>query len=196
MIWVLIVISFTPLLGCTGEPKYTYEEYKKIKFLEEGKENRPISENGLEENNSDQEELQSYYDDLNDYNSYMKEFKSIYDKYTDELLALFDSFDNEQKDIDKKNQYASLIIDYEEKWIADLNELEVPGFLKDYHDFFIDFLKNEVLYYTNFLKEDLVNADISSQKANDSYEKSSLALEAVKESFNDRSENLNLDSPF
>ena len=193
---ILIIISFITLIGCTGELKYTYEEYKKIKFLDAGKESEFIPENELEEDNLNQEELQSYLDDLNDYNSYIKKFTSIYDKYTNELLALFDSFDNEQQDIDKKNQYANSIIDYEEKWIADLNEFEAPSFLKKYSNFFIDFLNNEILFYTYFLEADLVNVDISIQEADDSYNKSLIELEAVKESFNDRSEKLNFDPPF
>ena len=193
---VLIIILLITLIGCTSEPKYTYEEYKKIKFLNADKESKSISENELEEDNSDQEELQSYYDDLNDYNSYIKEFTSIYNKYTNELFILFDNFDNEQQDIDKKNQYANSIIDYEEKWIADLNEFEVPVFLKDYRDFFIDFLNKEILFYTYFLEANLANADISLQEADDSYNKSLIELEVVKESFNDRSEKLNLDPPF
>ena len=193
---VLIIISFITLIGCTGELKYTYEEYKKIKSLNADEKSGSTPENELEEDNLNQEELQSYLDDLNDYNSYIKEFTSIYDKYTNELLTLFDSFDNEQQDIDKKNQYANSIIDYEEKWIADLNEFEVPSFLKEYSDFFIDFLNNEILFYTYFLEADLVNADISVQEADDSINKSLIELEAVKESFNDRSEKLNLDPPF
>lgn len=193
---VLIIISFITLIGCTSELKYTYEEYKKIKFLDAGKESESIPENELEEDNLNQEELQSYLDDLNDYNSYIKKFTSIYDKHTSELLPLFDSFDNEQQDIDKKNQYANSIIDYEEKWIADLNEFEAPSFLKDYSNFFIDFLNNEILFYTYFLEADLVNADISVQEGDDSYNKSLIELEAVKESFNDRSEKLNFDPPF
>lgn len=193
---ILTILLSIILIGCTGEPEYTYEEYKKIKFLEEDKESKPISESELEEDNSDQEELQSYYDDLNDYNSYMKKFTSIYDEYSNELLTLFENFDNEQQDIDKKNQYANLIIDYEEKWIADLNELETPDLLKQYYDLFIDFLDNEILFYSYFLEADLDNADISVQEANNSYEKSSIELEAVKESFNDSAEKLNLDPPF
>jgi len=193
---VLVIISFMILIGCTGEQKYTYEEYKKIKFLDAGKKSGSASENELEEDNLNQDELQSYSDDLNDYNSYMKEFTSIYDTYANELLTLFDGFDNEQQDIDKKNQYAASIIDYEEKWIADLNELEVPGSLKEYSGFFIDFLNNKISFYTHFLEADLANADISLQEANNSYEKSSIELEAVKESFNDRAEKLNLDPPF
>jgi hypothetical protein len=191
---VLITILFIILIGCSSEQKYTYEEYKKIKFIEEGKESESISE--PEEGSSNQEELQSYYDDLNDYNSYMKEFKLIYDKYTNELLTLFDNFDNEQQDLDKKNQYANSIIDYEEKWIADLNELEVPDLLKEYSSLFIDSLNNEILFYTNFLEADIVNADISEQEASGLYEKSSIELKAVKESFNDRAKKLNLDPPF
>jgi len=183
---VLVIVSFITLIGCTGEQKYTYEEYKKIKFLDEDKESEFIPE----------DESQAYFDDLNDYNSYMKKFTSIYDTYTNELLTLFDSFDNEQQDIDKKNQHAASIIDYEEKWIADLNEFEVPSFLKYRHDLFIDYLNNTILYYTYFLEADLVDADISLQKAYDSLEKSSIELEAVKENFNDRAEKLNLDPPF
>ena len=192
----LITILFIILIGCTSEPKYTYEEYKKIKFIDADKESKSTSENELEDGNPDQEELQYYYYDLNDYNSYMKEFTSIYDKYTNVLLTLFDSFDNEQQDLDKKNQYANSIIDYEEKWVADLNELEVPDLLKVYNSLFIDSLNNEILCYTNFLEADTVNADISEQKASDLYEKSSIELEAIKDSFNDRAKKLNLDPPF
>ncbi len=190
-----MLLSIT-LMGCTGEPKYTYEEYKKIKALSTEKETESIPEDKLEEDDASKDELQYFSDDLDDYNSYINEFTSIYDKYTDELFVLFDSFDNEQKDIDKKNQYANSIIDYEEKWIVDLNEIGVPDFLKKYHEFFIDFLNNEILYYTYFLEADLNKADISVQKADDSYGESLIELEAVKENFNSRAEQLNFDPPF
>ena len=126
----------------------------------------------------------------------MEEFRFIYDKYSDELITLIDNFGNETQDLEKKNQHANSIIDCEEKWIADLKEIKVPDFLKKYHDFFLDYLGSEILFYRYFVEADLDEANISEEKADDSYEKSLIELESVKENFNSRAENLNLDPPF
>ena len=49
-------------MSCTGEPKYTYEEYKKIKALSTGKETEYITEDKLEDN-ANKDKLQSFSDD-------------------------------------------------------------------------------------------------------------------------------------
>ena len=67
VILLTILLSIT-LMSCTGEPKYTYEEYKKIKALSTGKETEYITEDKLEDN-ANKDKLQSFSDDLGDYNS-------------------------------------------------------------------------------------------------------------------------------
>ena len=196
VILVLIILFYITLASCIGVPKYTYEEYKKLKAMDTDKDSESIAEDFLADDNDGKVKLQSYSEDINDYYLYIEEFKSIYDRYTNELFTLFDGFDNEKEDIDKKNQYANSIIEYKEKWITDLEEIKVPDFLENYHIFFIDFLNNEILFYLYFLEADLDKADSSVQKADDSYGKSLIELKMVKESFNSRAEELDLDPPF
>jgi len=196
VILVLIILLSTILASCIGEPKYTYEEYKKLKAMDSDKDSEVITKDLLTDDDAGNDELQSYSNDLDDYYLYIEEFKSIYDRYTNELFTLFDSFDNEKEDIDKKNQYANLIIEHEEKWITDLEKIKVPDFLKDYHIYFIDFLNNEVLFYKYFLEADLEKANSSEQEADNAFRNSLVELEAVERIFNDRAERLNLDTPF
>jgi len=193
---VLIILMSTMLISCISEPKYTYEEYKKIKAMNTDKDSEDIAEDFLTDDNTGKDELQSYSNDLNDYYLYMEEFKSVYDRYTSELFTLFDDFDGEKEDINKKNQYADSIIEYEEEWIADLEEIVVPNFLDTYHICFIDYLNNEVLYYKYFLEADLEKANSAAQEADDLRERSFLELEAVEKIFNDRAEELSLEPPF
>ena len=197
MILVLIILlSSTILASCIGEPKYTYEEYKKLKAMDSDKDSDIITEDLPADDDASNDELQSYSNDLDDYYLYIEEFRSIYDRYTNELFNLFDSFDNEKEDIDKKNQYANLIMEHEEKWITDLEKIKVPDFLEDYHIYFIDFLNNEVLFYKYFLEADLEKANSSDQEADNAYENNLVELEAVEKIFNDKAERLNLDPPF
>ena len=184
------------LASCIGEQKYTYEEYKKLKAMNADKSSEAITGDLLADDDTGSAESQSYSGDLNDYYLYIGEFRSIYDRYTNELFALFDSFDDEKEDIDKKNQYAGSIIDLEENWITDLEELEVPDFLEDYHIYFIEFLNNEILFYKYFLETDLEKADSSALEADNAYENSLIELELVEKSFNDRAEKLKIESPF
>jgi len=193
---VLIILMSTMLISCIGEPKYTYEEYKKIKAMNTDKDSEDIAEDFLADDNSEKDELQSFSNDLNDYYLYMKEFKSTYDRYTGELFTLFDDFDSEKEDINKKNQHAASIIEHEEGWISDLKEIVVPGFLDDYHIYFMDYLNNEVLYYKYFLEADLEKAYSSAQEADDLRERSFAELETVEKNFNDRAKELSLEPPF
>jgi len=193
---VLIILLSLTLTSCIGEPKYNYEEYKKLKATDTDKGSEAITEDLLVDDDVGNDELESYSRDLDDYCSYMEEFKSVCNKYTNELFTLFDDFDNEEEDIDKKNLYANLILEYEEKWITDLEEIKVPDFLEDYHIYFIDFLNNEVLFYKYFIEGDLEKANSLRQEPDNAYGNSLIELEAVEEGFNNRAEKLNLERPF
>ena len=143
VILVLIILLSITLVSCIGEPKYNYEEYKKLKAIGTDKGSEAITEDLLVDDDVGNDELESYSRDLDDYCSYMEEFKSVCNKYTNELFTLFDDFDNEEEDINKKNLYANLILEYEEKWITDLEEIKFPDFLEDYHiDNVLEYIKN------------------------------------------------------
>ncbi len=191
----VILINFF-LISCAGEPEYTYEEYRKIKAIDTDESSVSREDLTAEDEQRDEDGLQTYFDDLKDYNLYMKEFRALYDKYSAELITLIDDFGNETQDIDKKYQYAGSIKELEEKWVIDLKEVEVPDFLIGHHDCFIGFLNSDVLYYKYFLEADLEKANDSSQKADEYYEESSIELEAVERSFNERAESFNLELPF
>lgn len=182
------------LLSCTSGPKYTYEEYKKIKAIDADKDGENIDEDHFEDDNSDK--LQSFTNDLNDYYQYIDGFKSIYDKHIAELFILFDDFDNEKEDIDKKNQYADSIIEQEEVWVSDLGELAAPDLLYDYHTIFIDYLNSEILFYKYFLEADLEKADSAAIEADDLRDRSFEELDAAEKDFNDRAVELSLEPPF
>lgn len=180
-------------ISCLGEPKYSYEEYKKIKAMTTDKDSEDTAEDLLMDDN---DKLQSFSKDLNDYYLYTEEFKSIYDRHTSELFILFDDFDGEKEDINKKNQYADSIIEHEERWIADLEEIAVPDLLDNYHICFVDYLNNEVLFYKYFLEANLEKANSFAIKADNSRDRSFIELEDVEKIFNDRAEKLSIEPPF
>ncbi|MCD4670991.1 MAG: hypothetical protein K8S14_11160 [Actinomycetia bacterium] len=186
----------TMLISCISEPKYTYEEYKKIKAMTTDKGREDIAEDLPADDNTGKDELHSFSNDLNDYYLYIEEFRSIYDRHTSELFILFDDFDGEKEDIDKKNHYADSIIAHEEGWIDDLEEIAVPGFLDTYHICFMDYLNKEVLFYKYFLEADLEKANDYAMEADDLRERSFVELEAVEKIFNDRAKKLSLEPPF
>jgi len=190
---VSIILMSALLISCMSEPKYTYEEYKKIKAINADKDNGDKTEDFLADDN---DELQSFSRDLNYYYLYIEEFKSIYDRHTSELFILFDDFDGEKEDIDKKNQYADSIIAHEEGWIDDLEEIVAPDFLDTYHICFMGYLNKEVLFYKYFLEADLEKANSYAMEADDLCERSFVELEAVEKIFNDRAKKLSLEPPF
>lgn len=191
----VILLSFF-LISCSGEPEYTYEEYRKIRSIDNNGSSLSEEDGAVENGTGDEDGLQSYFDDLKDYNLYMEEFRSLYNRYSAELIPLIDDFGNETQDMDKKSQYADSIKDLEERWVIDLKEADVPDFLIEYHDYFIGFLNSDILYYKYFLEANLEEANDSSQKADEYYEESLIELEAVERSFNEKAENLNLELPF
>ena len=173
-ILTLTILMSVLSISCLGEQKYSYEEYKKIKAMTTDKDSEDTAEDLLMDDN---DKLQSFSKDLNDYYLYTEEFKSIYDKHTSELFILFDDFDGEKEDINKKNQYADSIIEHEERWIADLEEIAVPDLLDNYHICFVDYLNNEVLFYKYFLEADLEKGVL--KNVTQGYEESFPALPPV-----------------
>ncbi|MBA7565047.1 hypothetical protein ES708_06718 [subsurface metagenome] len=69
-------------------------------------------------------------------------------------------------------------------------------FLQDYHDFFIEFLNNNKLFYFYFLEPDLDKANEFIQKADEAYSLSLSELDKVKNNFNERARALELEAPF
>jgi len=192
---VLILSSF--IFGCSGEPKYSAEEWEKIKAIRKKESDKETGQvESLDIKNEVQDRIQDYYKDLDEYNNYMQGYVLIHDKYYKELVSLFDNFDKEQEDLNRKNNYAQLIIEEEEKWITELIEMETPVFLQDYHAFFIEFLNNNKLFYFYFLEPDLDKADEFIQKADEAYSLSLSELDKVKNNFNERAYTLELEAPF
>ena len=76
------------LTSCIGEPKYTYEEYKKLKAMDSDKDSEVITEDLLSDGDACNDELQSYSNDLDDYYLYIEEFRSIYDRYCSIYLTV------------------------------------------------------------------------------------------------------------
>jgi len=192
---ILILSSF--IFGCSSEPKYTYEEWEKIKALREKEGSEYYKpEEILDKDNEINDELYNYNQDLKDYNGYIEECRLVYDRHYEAIINLSDSFDGEQEDLDIKNSYAQLIIDEEEEWIYELSDIDVPYFLINHNYYLLEFLNNNKLFYVYFLESNLDEANKFAQKADLAYEKSEDELIIVKEDFNKRAQGLGLPQPF
>lgn len=185
---IFLIILIITGVGCTGAPKYTYEEYKKIKAI-----NRSDSP---EDENMPEEDLESYYDDLDDYNLYMSDFRAIYDKYSGLMVPEIDSFDSEQQDIIKKNEHAELIKQYLNEWIEDLNNLDVPDIMLRYHGSILSYLDKEVLFYDSFLQGEAELVDRYQREVNEALESSEIELESVRSGLRDSAQKSGIEPPF
>ncbi len=188
MIVLFLIILIITGTGCTGSPKYTYEEYKKIKAI-----NRSDSPEG---ENMPEEDLSSYYDDLEDYNLYMNDFRAIYDKYSGLMVPEIDSFDSEQQDIIKKNEHAELIKQYLNEWTKDLNNLGVPDIMLRYHGSILSYLDKEALFYDSFLQGEAGLVESYQREVNEAYENSEEELESVRSGLRDSAQKLGIEPPF
>lgn len=71
---------FTLLTSCIGSPKYTYEEYKKLKAFNEKKDVETVEDD--KDENEGLTDLEVFYKDLDSYNSFISDFMAIYDNYS------------------------------------------------------------------------------------------------------------------
>lgn len=186
------------LVSCSGLPKYTYEEYKKLKAFGESKsgqhETLSSGKTDMEDIDEDiKQQIQSYYDDVNYYNSYISEFRNIYNKYSALLLPAIDGFDSEQFDIDKKNDYARLIKLHMNDWARELEKLYIPGIVGNYHEYIMQYLDNEILFYSNFLDGDAESAEKHQEEANKAYNNSTLELQDIEAELEKRAQMLQLE---
>jgi len=191
----LLLTFFILFTGCTGIPKYTYEEYKKIKAIE-GKKDTGLSEDNTEISNADLSELEIFYKDIDSYNIFISDFTNIYNKYYDLLLPLFDSFDEEQENIDKKTRYAESIIVCHNDWRDEIKEMYVPDFMIVYHNFFQEYLEKEILFYECILEDNIELTEKYQIEASEIYENMEKELKNIKNSFNAKSSELNIEKPF
>lgn len=185
---IFLIILIITGVGCTGAPKYTYEEYKKIKAINRG--------DSPEDENMPEEDMESYYDDLDDYNLYMSDFRAIYDKYSGLMVPEIDSFDSEQQDIIKKNEHAELIKQYLNEWIEDLNNLDVPDIMLRYHGSILSYLDKEVLFYDSFLQGEAELVDRYQREVNEALESSEIELESVRSGLRDSAQKSGIEPPF
>ncbi len=170
----LFIVSTASILGCMGEPRYTYEEYRKLKGLQ------TREEAGEEDLHEDTDDLRSYQRDLEGYNAYLDEFTEIYNRYSQILSPLFEDFDGEQENLDRKNEYASSIKDNLELWAQDLNGVDTPDIMLNYHRHILEYLENEILFYSNFMMGDPELADEYMIKASQALEKGNLQLQNIE----------------
>ncbi|HHT79486.1 MAG TPA: hypothetical protein GXZ93_06830 [Actinobacteria bacterium] len=191
----LLLISLILLTGCVSVPKYTYEEYKKIKALE-GKEGKESSENSMETDNGVSDDLEVFYKDLDAYNNFISEFTGIYSKYYNMLLPLFDNFDSEQEDFDKKTQYAKSIISIHRDWLEEIKEVSVPDIMNKYNGLFRKYLEKEILFYESILRNDIELTEKYQIEASEIYDNIEDELQRIKNNFNSKSSELNIEKPF
>jgi hypothetical protein len=191
----LLLISLILLTGCVSVPEYTYEEYKKIKALE-GKEGKESSENSMETDNGVSDDLEVFYKDLDAYNNFISEFTGIYSKYYNMLLPLFDNFDSEQEDFDKKTQYAKSIISIHRDWLEEIKEVSVPDIMNKYNGLFRKYLEKEILFYESILRNDIELTEKYQTEASEIYDNMEDELQRIKNNFNSKSSELNIEKPF
>lgn len=191
---LLLLISLILFTGCSGLPKYTYEEYKKIKAFNENK-GKETPENA-KDNNEGLTDLEVFYKDMDSYNIFISDFRAIYNNYAGLLLELFNNFDNEQEDLDKKNQYAESIILNQQKWLDEIKEINTPAIMVSYSDYFQKYLEKEILFYGSFLSGDAELSNKYQAEAEDMYKKTEEELNRIEESFNSKAIKLGIEQPF
>jgi len=191
---LLLLIFLILFTGCTGSPKYTYEEYKKLKALDEKKGIETIDDD--KNNNKNLSDSDVFYKDLDSYNNFISDFKAIYNNYSDLLTQLFDSFDNEQSDLDKKNQYAESIIINLQKWLEEVKEINTPELMIAHRDYFQKYLENEILFYKSFINGDIELLEKYQIEAANMYTSTEEELQRIEESFNSKALQLGIEQPF
>ena len=191
-----LITLIIPMTGCTGAPKYTYEEYKKIKAINRNGGDYSDENYTAKIENKAEDGLQLYYNDLGDYEFYIEDFKTLYDKYSGLMIPVIDNFDNEQENINKKNEYAELLRRYLDGWLDDLDDLDTPDIMLRYHDYILSYLNKEILFYDSFLEGEAELVDKYQQEANEAYENSEEELKDVKLDLNNRAQKLGIEPPF
>lgn len=193
---LFLIILFITAVGCSGAPKYTYEEYKKIKAINRNDGDFSDENNTAKIDNNAEDDLQLYYKYLDEYNFYIEDFKILYDKYSGLMVPIIDDFDNEQENINKKNEYAELLKRYLNEWLEDLNNLDTPDIMIRYHDCILLYLNKEILFYDSFLQSDAELVDEYQHEANEVYENSEEELKDVKLDLRNRAQKLGIEPPF
>ncbi|MBM3699675.1 MAG: hypothetical protein FJW68_01995 [Actinobacteria bacterium] len=188
---VLIIMQASFFAGCHAVPKYTYEEYRKIKAFNENKQTLEITDS-----QESLDDLELFYRDLEHYNTFISEFSAIYNKYSGLLFPLIDSFDAEQEDMDLKKQHASSMMDNYSQWLGEIKEMDVPGIVSSYHGFFKDYLEIEILFYENFLTGDALLSGKYQADANEMYDAVKYELESIESQLNQRAAELGIDQVF
>ncbi|MGM0365872.1 MAG: hypothetical protein ACQEP5_04995 [Actinomycetota bacterium] len=187
---IFLTVFLVLVTGCMRETKYTYEEYRKLKAFQEA--SKDLTENGNDLKN----DLQSYHRDLDNYNAYLADFAALYNKYYEKLIPLMDSFDQEQENLDRKNEYAESIKQSLDYWLEDLDKLDPPGFMQNYHNYFLEYLNQEILFYISFLQGEPELATSYSLEANIALENSNEELQTIKDDFRKIAQELGLEPPF
>ncbi len=189
---LVLVMAIIFITACGGETKYTYEEYRKLKAFQERQEY--AAENDFGENAQDLDPA-SYYRDLENYDFYMGEFTIIYNDCSQALNSLYDSFDSEQQDLDRKNDHAQDIKQQLAYWSQDLSQLDVPDIMLDYHNYILEYLDNEILFYDSFLQGDPEAANRYMLEAARALENGNRQLEEIEASLRNRAGKLGADPP-
>jgi hypothetical protein len=191
----LLIILASFFAGCQEVSKYTYEEYKKIKAFNENKQASEESGSALDSEEG-LDDLELFYRDLEQYNTFISEFTVIYNKYSGLLLPLIDSFDAEQEDMDLKKQYAGSMMDNYSQWLGEIKEMDVPDLIETYHGYFKDYLEIEILFYENFLTGDALLSEKYQADANEMYDTVKEELERIESQFDQRAAGLGIEPVF
>jgi hypothetical protein len=192
---VLLILIASFFAGCQAVPKYTYEEYKKIKAFNENKQSTEASGSTLGSEEG-QDDLELFYSDLEQYNTFISGFTAIYNKYSGLILPLIGSFDDEQEDIELKKQYAESIMDNYSQWLDEIKKVDVPDMISSYHGYFKDYLEIEILFYDNFLNGDALLSEKYQADANEMYNAVREELETIESQFNLRASELGVEQVF
>jgi hypothetical protein len=191
----LLIMQASFFSGCQAVPKYSYEEYKKIKAFNENKQTPEEAGNAMA-GEVELDDLELFYRDLEEYNTFISEFTAIYNRYSGLLLPLIDSFDAEQEDMDLKKQYAGSMMDNYSQWLGEIKEMDVPGLIETYHGYFKDYLEIEILFYENFLTGDALLSEKYQADANEMYGTVKEELERIESQFDQRASELGIEQVF
>ncbi len=189
---LLVGVMLLPV-ACMGEPTYTYEEYLKRKAFQQRQQEGTQIDVGQDQI---EQELAAFENDLNGYELYIREFSDLYQAHAQHMDPLYDRFDGEQEDLDRKNAYAQQIKQHLDEWYQDLNMLVTADIMEGYHQYMLGYLENEIGYYESFLEGDSALAEQYMLNASLAMENGSQKLEAIESDLNQRAQQLGMEPPF
>lgn len=110
---------------------------------------------------------------ISQFNDFRREYFKINNEYSGEINNLVRHFDSERGNIEAKINYAIEIAEKYDEYIKKFSRLEVPAFLRDAHNYKMENLSKEKLFFTKFSMltepEELGKINKESDRANENF---------------------------